>query len=154
MKTLRIRTPSDDEWPAILGLADTALPWDPAGNREWLENRKRFSGRRGHYVAEGVPSGPVVAYGAIEEGPDPGSFRVFVVMDPALLVTETAGLLYERLVAELAALGARSAWVREYARDQAVLAFFSRRGFVERDRFSPQGHEEMVVMAKKLAQSA
>jgi N-acetylglutamate synthase-like GNAT family acetyltransferase len=126
------------------------LPWDASGNREWLENRKQFAGQRRHYAAEEVPAGAAVGYGAIEEGPDSGSFRICIVMDPPLLATETGALMYERLAADLTALGAKSAWVREYARDTAILSFFAQRGFVERDRFAPPGYEEMAVMTKRL----
>jgi hypothetical protein len=147
------RSPTDSDWPSILDLANAALPWDTIGNKEWLENRKQFTGRRRHYVAEETPSGPMVAYGAIEEGPDPGIFRVFVVMNPALLETTTGDLVYERLAADLAELAARGAWVREYASDTAILAFFTQRGFVERSRFAPSDRQEMVVLVKPFEES-
>lgn len=149
MTEVQLRAPSKADWPAILGAANAALPWDSAGNQEWLEYRKQFTGQRRHYVVEETPTGPVVGYGAIEEGPEPGVFRLFVVMDPALLRTETGDLVYDRLVADLADLKARGAWVREYANDRAILAFFRRKGFVERSRFTPPGHQEMVVLMKQ-----
>lgn len=151
MTEIRLRAPHDDDWPAILALANAALPWDAAGNQEWLENRQQFAGRRRHYVAEEVPAGRVVGYGAIEEGPEPGIFRVFVVMAPARLQSETGVLVYERLVADLAKLEARGAWVREYASDAPILAFFGENGFAEQSRFTPPGHREMVVMVKQLS---
>ena len=151
MTTIRLRTPAVADWPAILALADAALPWDATGNREWLENRKRFNGRRRHYLAEEGESGPVVGYGAVEEGPEPGFFRMFVVMDPARLDGPAAARIYERLSADLAAWEARGVWVREYARDTAVLGFFQEKGFVEKNRFTLAGYEEMVVLLKRLA---
>ncbi len=150
MKKTRLRTPGDADWPAILSLADTALPWDAYGNREWLANRKRFAGQRRHYIAEQASSGSATGYGAAEEGPEPGIFRLFVVMDPALLLTETGDLVYDRLAADLVDLEARLAWVREYADDTAILAFFTQKGFVERNRFTLPGHRKMVVLMKQL----
>lgn len=32
-----LRPAHDDDWPAILGLADAALPWDADGNLEWAD---------------------------------------------------------------------------------------------------------------------
>jgi hypothetical protein len=150
MKTTQLRTPGEADWPAILGLADAALPWDASGNREWLENRMQFAGRRRHYLAEQASPGFAIGYGAAEEGPEPGIFRLFVVMDPALLLTETGDLVYDRLAADLVDLEARLAWVREYADDTAILAFFAQKGFVERNRFTLPGHREMVVLMKPL----
>ena len=71
---------------------------------------------------------------------------MFIVMDPPLLATETGALMYERLAADLTALGAKRAWVREYARDTTILSFFAQRGFVERDRFAPPGYEEVTAL--------
>ena len=150
MTTIRLRAPTGTDWPTILELADAALPWDATGNREWLENRKRFDGRRQHYLAEGAESGRAVAYGAVEEGPEPGFFRMFVVMDPARLQGPAAAHLYEQLSSDLVAMEARGAWVREYARDSAILEFFLEEGFVEKNRFTIAGHEEMVVLVKPL----
>lgn len=147
---MELRPVCDDDWPAILELANAALPWDAEGNLEWLENRKQFGGRRRHYLAEVPETDQPVGYGAIEEGPDPGSFRVFVVMAPALLPTKTGTLLYDRLLADLQALEARSVWVREYAADTDILSFFKEKGFDEQHRFTPTGYREMVVLTMKL----
>ncbi|MDX1662915.1 MAG: hypothetical protein R3272_03915 [Candidatus Promineifilaceae bacterium] len=144
--TIRLRAAEEKDWPAILEQADAALPWDASGNREWLENRKAFGGRRRHYVAEEVSSGAVVGYGNIEEGPDPGNYRIYVVTEPALLEGEVGTFLFERLVSDLRELEATGAWVREYSRDRATVAFFAERGFEERDRFTLPEHEEMVVL--------
>jgi N-acetylglutamate synthase-like GNAT family acetyltransferase len=151
MTTIFLRAAIEDDWPAILALADAALPWDTGGNREWLENRKRFGGRRRHYVAEEEPSGQVAGYGAVEEGPEPGHFRLLVVMDPARLRDYFAAELYQQLTADLVEMEAHGAWVREYARDTPILDFFGERGFVEQNRFAPPGYEEMVVLVKRLA---
>ena len=153
MCAIQLRKPTAADWPAILAQADAALPWDRTGNREWLENRKRFAGRRRHYLAQMVPSGEVVGYGAVEEGPEAGTFRVFVVTDPASLRAEVGEMLYERLAAELDELGAQLAWAREYARDRDIITFFAERGFVEHRRFTPAGYEEMVVMGKQLVEA-
>ncbi len=144
-----LRPVQDDDWPVILELANAALPWDADGNLEWLENRKQFSGRRRHYVAEDAATAQALGYGAIEEGPAPDSFRIFIVMDPALLPTKTGALLYDRLVADLQALEASGVWAREFAADTDILSFFKEKGFEEQSRFTPVGYRELVVMAKQ-----
>jgi len=58
---LSLRSPTPDDWPLILSLADLAVPFDPGGNQEWLEKRRHFEGRRSHYVAEDE-SGAVRGY--------------------------------------------------------------------------------------------
>jgi hypothetical protein len=146
MSTPILAPPDDADWPAILELANAALPWDTSGNQEWLANRRGFSGQRRHYLARETPSGPPLAYGAIEEGPEPGLYRVFIVMAPARLHSPIATHLYEQLAADLAALHARGAWVREYARDTPILDFFGELGFVAANRFTLPDHEEMVVL--------
>lgn len=148
--SMRLRSVQNADWPTVLELANVALPWDTEGNLEWLENRKQFTGRRHHYLAEDAAAAQALGYGAIEEGPDPGTFRMFVVMAPALLSTDAAALIYDRLLADLATLEATGVWVREYTDDTAILSFFREKGFQERSRFTPTGYREMVVMVRQL----
>jgi len=85
-----LRAPSDDDWTGILAAANAARPGDRTQNEEWVEHRRAFdegSVPRRHYVAEDASSGEVIPYGAIEGTSRPGSFRLFLVMDPALLPT-------------------------------------------------------------------
>lgn len=145
--SIQLRTPTDSDWTAILGLAQAAVPWDEAGNREWLENRKRFVNRRRHYLAEDSESRMVIGYGGIEEGPEPGLFRMFVVMDARRLLSEPGEVIYEQLAADLKELKAREAWAREYGSDQAIQTFFTQKGFVETRRFTLEGKQEMVVIS-------
>ena len=150
MGDIDLRIPTASDWPAILGLANAALPWDTEGNQEWLENRKQFTGLRRHYVAIGQSSGTPLGYGTIEEGPDPGVFRMFIVADPDHLHGTIGDLIYQRLRTDLTNLDAEGVWVREYARDDPVIAFFTERGFAEHNRFTLPGHQEMVVLVKPL----
>ncbi|HSM02834.1 MAG TPA: hypothetical protein VK960_10415 [Acidimicrobiia bacterium] len=86
------------------------------------------------------------------EGSDiEGSFRVFLVMAPENL-RGVGDALFSRLIADLAGFEANLVWAREYVDDAAILSDLSRRGFVERSRFAPQGHREMVVMIRDLSQ--
>ncbi len=119
----------------------------------WLRNRQRFDlqvWRRRHYVVEDTVTGQVVAYGGVEEGPQPGAFRVFVVMDPERLIGGTGQHLYDRLRADLGELGACAAWVREEAQDLPLLSFFAEQGFVETRRAILADGMDFVVMELRL----
>jgi hypothetical protein len=124
--------PFGGDWQAVLQLTDAVVPNDPDGNREWLANRQSFDEasrtRRQHEVRT-VPTGEMLAYGAIEET-ESRVYRVFIV--PARDdCWQTAGaLVYERLASDLLDLGATKAWLREYDTDAASIAFFATRGFV------------------------
>jgi hypothetical protein len=122
-----------EDWPAILRIANEALPNAPDGNAGWLEARKRFGGQRRHYVAEG--GGEIVAYGAIEETSDPARRRVFVVMSPGRLKDGLGDAILNQLLHDSGELGAATVWMREQA-DDALLPFVSERGFVETRRFT------------------
>ena len=138
-----IRPAAEDDWPGILNTAHAALPWDAEGNAEWLANRKAFDGKRFHLVAE--TNEGIVGYGAIEEGPVPDVYRIFMVMAPERLDTLGAAL-YDKLAAKLHEWNAVGTWVREYTKDEATVAFFRERGLVEANRFTPEGYEEMIVL--------
>lgn len=143
-----LRAPVQSDWNAILALAHLAVPFDPEGNQGWLENRRKFEGRRHHQVAEDE-SGAVRGYGAVEEGDLEGTYRTFLVMAPGDLPT-VGDLLFERLLSEVTELGASLLWAREYAEDVALRTFLQERGFVERNRFTLPEHMEMVVLTRDL----
>jgi hypothetical protein len=146
---LREALPSD--WPAILAVANVALPFAEKDNEEWLSNRQKFDAShfvRRHYVAEDSATGQVVAYGAVEEGPQPGQFRVFVVMEPGFL----PGLgpqVYTRLDADLNELQPQWIWAREEARDPLV-DFLKEYGFEEGTRFTLPNGRDAVVLSRPL----
>jgi L-amino acid N-acyltransferase YncA len=148
----RIRTAAASDWPAILQVANQAVPDAAAENLEWWENRQSFETRqrrRRHYVAQEPGTSQIVGYGAVEEGPEPGQFRVFVVMDRALLASGIADAIYARLEADLCDLGAEVAWVREEARDP-VVGFFQVRGLQERARSVLANGREAIVLSRRL----
>lgn len=151
---ITLSTPDETHWPVILGLANAAVPWDVQGNQQWLANRQAFSGRRRHYIARDGDSGAISGYGAIEEGPESDTFRIYVVSDAERLAGDVGQAIYARLIEDLAAFGARRVWAREYASDDAILAFFTANGLVEQDRFTPPGYQEMVVLMSDLAQAS
>ena len=69
MNEITLRAPTDDDWPAILALAELSLaelPNAPSQN-EWLNNRKSFSpsdGIQQHFVA--TSDEQIVGYACIE----------------------------------------------------------------------------------------
>ena len=142
-----LRQPHESDWQVIYELAVAAVPWDDNGNQEWVANRRIFTGRRGHYVAE--DNGQPVGYGGVDEGPETGVFRMFVVI--AAEYFDTVGeALYRQLRADLSDLNARNVWVSEYASDETIQAFFARHGFHEQNRFKLADREDMIVMSRSL----
>lgn len=155
---IRLRTPTAQDWPAIGRAADASLPWraDDNGNAEWLRNRISFDDRahpRRHYVAEDqdAPEGVDAArgYGSVEGGPATGRFRLFVVCDAALLPS-VGEALFTRLHADLIALGATAAFVREEARDTALLAFFRAHGFADEQQLTTDRGLRIVTLERAL----
>lgn len=151
-KQTRLRRPRAEDWTSIRAAANAALPRAESQNEEWLEHRRAFDERRfvrRHYVAEDARSGTVIAYGAIESGSEPGRFRLFLVMDPALLPT-VGELMYSRLTEAARALGAEAVWVREFADDKPVLDFLRSKGLEERSRYDVPGVGNLVVLKREL----
>ncbi len=149
-----LRAPAERDWPEILELADLAVEHvsDAPHQTEWLEGRRAFEGVQRHFVAE--RGGTVVGYGAVERGlrdPD-ATYRLFVVTDWTES-SEVAALLYDRVVEELAKLGARQAWLREYASDEPLIAFARGRGFEIREEYDHDGRT-LVTLTKDLSGSA
>jgi mycothiol synthase len=142
--TLRLRS-FDQEYGTLLALADAAVPFDHEGNRQWLSHRRRFDAARcirHHYLVEDTQAGTTAAtaspaglgepvgYGAVEQdAADPQRFRLFLLAEPRWLAGGVGDFLMERLLADLAELGAQTVWAREYGRDTALLAFLERWGF-------------------------
>ena len=153
---VRLRTPAEQDWPAIGRAADASLPWQQRGNREWLRNRMDFDDHRyarRHYVAEAAGTGEVCGYGSVEGGPTPARYRVFVVTAAALLPSVGEALL-ARLLEDMASLGARIAWAREEARDAPLLEFFRRHAFVGEREFTTDDGLRIVTLERDLAAAA
>lgn len=135
MTDLKVRPVKAEDYEAILHVANAAVPFDPHGNRTWLRSRQSFdeSARtRRHYVLE--EDEQIIGYGGLEEqGGGPHRYRLYVVAPPERL-DDVGRTLYERLRQAAIPFGARTLWVREYARDEALLDFFRQRGFVETGR--------------------
>ena len=111
-----------------------------------------FDGDQQHFVAE-EGDGVVVGYGAVERRHDEpeGTFRVFVVTSWTDSV-EVAEVLYEVASAELTNLGARRAWLREYASDQLLIEFARAKGFEVAEEYERDG-VQLVTLAKDLSAS-
>jgi hypothetical protein len=144
-----LRAPTDNDWDAILEVANQAVPWSGEANVTWVANRRQFDekryGRRHYVVAEGKA---IVGYGAIE-GDDSSRWRVSVVMAPARLEDGTGDLVFRRLMEDVRSLGGGVTWMREEARDAAILSFAQRHGFTERQRHQWEGIE--IVMMERAA---
>jgi len=118
---------------------------------EWLGRRRAFNGIRSHFVAE--RDGEVVGYTALEratEDPE-ATFRLFVVVSWNTSL-DVADLLFERALDELGQLGARNAWLQEYASDQPLVAYFRSKGFDIRQEYEHDG-QLLVTLAKDLGGS-
>jgi hypothetical protein len=89
------------------------------------------------------------ATNAIECASEPGRFRLFLVMDPALLPT-VGELMYSRLMDALRELGAEAVWVREFADDTPLLDFLLSKGLEERYRYHVPDVGDLVVLKREL----
>jgi hypothetical protein len=128
--SLDVRSPTDHDWPAIDRLADVAVAHleDAPRQQEWALARRRFEGWRQHWVA--VRSDEVAGYCALERrrAERADEYRLFLVTDWGGPL-DAAELLYAGAMEELARIRATNVWLREYANDQPLIAFFERRGF-------------------------
>jgi hypothetical protein len=130
-----LRDSTDGDWPAILRVANEALPQAPDGNAGWVDARKTFDTakrQRRHHVAEA--EGQIIAYGGVEETGD-GRWRMFVVMSADRLRNGTGDTMLRQLLQDIHELGGSVAWLREQADDVRFLEFLLTRGFVETKRF-------------------
>jgi L-amino acid N-acyltransferase YncA len=146
--TLRPLHPSD--WPAVFAAAMAAIPDAEAENREWLANRQAIAAgeTRHHHCVVEDQTGAVIGFGAVEEGPHPGAFRVYVVGAPEETTGEMGTTVFDYLSDRLLEFGAELAWVREEARDP-VVHFFESVGFRETGRFTLPNGRQAVVLEKK-----
>jgi Acetyltransferase (GNAT) family len=149
MSEITLGAPTDDDWPAILALAESSLSELPnaPSQDDWLNNRRSFSpsdGIQQHFVA--TAGDRVVGYACIEHrvktnsatDPADGVCRLFVVVAPSERRT-----LGNRLLAKLREclidLSARRAWLAEYAADAGFLAYLEEMGFVRSKTFTLDG---------------
>lgn len=149
-----LRAPTETDWPHILRVANEAAPWAAEENRLWCANRRSFDpgARRRHYVA--VDAGQqIIGYGAVEEGPEPAHFRVFVVMSTPHLTDGIGDLVFNDLMRDIDELGGSVAWMREEARGDALIDFAERRGFREPPSFAFEGRA-IVVLTRPFAPGA
>jgi hypothetical protein len=148
---VELREPREDDWPAILALANRSVRAVPgAGSQEeWLHNRQRPAGLQRHFVA--IEAGALVGYASIESPPGRAErgVRLFVVAPPERLA-EIGPLLYGRIESLLPELRAEEAWLVEYAGDPQLLGFLGERGFQEARRFRLEDGVEGVVVSKRL----
>jgi len=127
------------EWQSIAEIAQSLAPHDPEGVAAWLVNRRQFDESRGarrHHVIEDPVTHRILGYGAIEQGPQPEVFRLFLVVRPYFLRRGAGDALYARLLKDLWDLKAAGAWARLNTRERGAIGFLQERGFLEAERFS------------------
>ena len=148
MGQIGIRIPQDDDWPAILNLANKSLTEMPAapGQQEWLDNRRSYSppdGVRQHFVA--CSGDDLVGYACLEHRDNPrlhqsatnvadAEYRLFVVVAPSDRATVGTRLL-ELLRRRLIELGARRVWMTEYQADSRFVSYLERKGFLRQTSY-------------------
>ena len=124
----------DQDAAGVLAVVNSAVPFDLEGNEHWLRLRRQFDAirfQRRHYVAFERETQRIAGYGAIEQGPEPERFRLFLVTALHDLARGVGEALYERLIDDLRGLHAGLVWMREHHTDQALLKFVTQRGFVQ-----------------------
>jgi N-acetylglutamate synthase-like GNAT family acetyltransferase len=162
---ITLRAPADDDWPAILALAELSLAElpDPPSQHEWLTNRRSFSSSDGiqrHFVARSGER--IVGYASIEHRDKTadgkkcvdGVYRLFLVVAPSARTTLGSRLL-AKLRESLLDLGARRAWVLEYEADVGLISYLKEVGFVKSASYKLEdgGHPvvEMTIDAPFLS---
>jgi hypothetical protein len=150
----RVRPARDGDWLAILALLDEAQPDSKEANREWWRERQRFDARslrRRHYVVEVTSSSgaaSLAGYVGVEEGAEPGQFRLFLVLGRDQL-RGIGAKLYAGLMSDLAGLGAEVVTASERI-ESPVRAFLHEQGFRDELRIPLEGGIEAVEMVKRL----
>ncbi len=124
-----------------------AIPDSEAENRSWLTHRMAVAGGEGNFHHCVVVDNDLVAgFGGIEEGPEAGKYRLFIVGAPERVMGGMGVALYRYLSEWLTHFKARRVWVREESRDP-VMGFFYSVGFQKESLFILPGGMEVVVAA-------
>jgi xanthine/CO dehydrogenase XdhC/CoxF family maturation factor len=152
---MRLRRVQDEDWPAILALANAAVAHVPRAGcqQEWLDSRRaadRTARTQVQYVCE--EDGAIAGYGAVESD-ERGEYRMFLVATPERL--ENVGArLYGYALTALRARNVACVWFTEYAQDRPLLRFARERGFQEVRRLALDDGMEAIVLRKQLRESA
>jgi hypothetical protein len=159
MADLFLREPHEDDWPAILELANRSVADVPgAGSQdEWLKNRRSTLGTgasHSHWVATNPSLVEIAGFAAIEEVPKrPGTARLFVVTTPD--DRETVGVRLLGHVVETARRRCFSGvYFVEYANDAPFVEFLERQGFGQTRRLPLPEGGEAVVLERLLSQDS
>ena len=157
MNELTLRAPTNDDWTAILALAQLSLAELPnaPSQQEWLNNRRSFSpsdGIQRHFVA--TSGERIIGYACIEHRnktnygrkPIESVYRLFVVVPPSERRTLGTRLL-AKLRECLIDLGAHRAWVLEYEADAGFLSYLEEMGFVRLANFKLDDGSPVVEMS-------
>lgn len=150
MRDFDLRAPRDDDWPAVVDLANRSIADVPGAGAqdEWAANRRTFdqhAGAQQHWVALDPATTDVLGYVAVERRSGDDAARLFVVTDPALRDDVGSRLLHHAI--ETARRDrAHDITMIEYAADEAFIDFLRAHGFTETRRFAlPEGGDACVL---------
>lgn len=145
--TFTLQPFDESRWDEVLRFADDVVPFDPAGNREWLSNRRSFpaSGRERRQYAALDEDGRMLAFGSVEQQPYRRTYRVFIVPASVELFATAGDALFTRLMDDLAAMGAGDVFMQEWSLDLGSAEFALSHGFEKVDLFSPEGVGREIV---------
>lgn len=140
-----MRPPLNEDWAAILALADASAPTKVEDNRTWLVNRQWFPGRKHHVVAIDT-AGQLRAFGAAEETGN-GWYRVFLVAAPDDLPS-AGDETFQWIERTLSVQPVSGLWAREEPADAELIAFLSDRGFTASGPEAMPGGPTVIVLRK------
>ncbi|MGA9721326.1 MAG: GNAT family N-acetyltransferase [Candidatus Binatus sp.] len=156
MNEIALRPPTDDDWPAILALAELSLAElpDAPSQQEWLNNRRSFTPANGvqrHFVA--TSGERIVGYACIEHRnqaayrrkPVDSAYRLFVVVAPSAR-TKLGTYLLAKLRDSLIDLDARRAWLLEYEADTGFISYLEQVGFARLPGFKLDDGSSVVEL--------
>src|SRR5438309_902478 len=79
------QTDPEEDYRLLQTLSNYQVPQDPAGNQQWLSNRRRYDdtkGGRRHYIALHTPTQEPVGYASLEQQETAAYFRMYLVFNP------------------------------------------------------------------------
>ncbi len=126
---LRVKTPTEEDWPQINWLASNEVQEADHSQHEahWIRRRREFDGKKHETIV--LRDDRVVGYCSLERDPSHDGFRAFVVLDWSAGDYEVQDAVINQL--ELLIRRSRSPriWMRELEDDRTLISFMSQHGF-------------------------
>src|SRR5688572_21719153 len=129
-----LRPAVDGDWLAIDRMMHQRADSDALTNEVWTHRRQGFDEQRylrRQYVAEDANSRQILGYGSIEQTIYLPRYRLFIVANPQYVANGVAGLILDRLMADLIDVNAVTVSCREHASQTHLFSFLNDRGFTE-----------------------